>query len=85
MVAVRRIIRMIGAICRQGTLGILSSIRRDLTFDEVERRFDALSPGMRLAVSTAIVAGLFGLSLLFAQAGFLGIALFLGLMFLLIR
>lgn len=75
----------LGRVLRHGVLGLLSALRRDLSYEEVERRYDTLSPMARFGVSASVMFALFAVSMIFAQGGLLGMGIFFGLVFLLIR
>jgi|GEM_PF-4123226 len=70
---------------RDCTLSILNAAQRRQSLAEVEANFDALPKPARLAICTATVVTLFALSLIFAQAGLLGIGIYLLLVFLIIK
>lgn len=62
---------------RRVTLGVLAAVQPRSTRAEVARWYDGLTEGRRRAVTGAVMAGLFGGSLFFAQWGWLGLAAWL--------
>jgi hypothetical protein len=71
--------------CRDVAVACIAAVSRRAGFDEVEARITALSLRDQAAITGAVLVLLFGLSLLAAQFGPLGVALYLVAIVLLIR
>lgn len=74
-----------GRMARNCTLSVLNAMERRQSLRETEARFDARPRPVRVATIAAVVLGLLLLSLLFAQAGLIGVGAYLALVFLIIR
>jgi hypothetical protein len=70
---------------RRVAFAILAGLWRGLSDDEVERRITQRPLGEQTAIVLAVLAGLLFTSLLFAQAGWIGMLVFFLLVILLIR
>ena len=66
-----------GRLCRRVAATLIAGVRRRGDVAETEDRLRALSPRMQAAITGGTLAGLFAASLLAAQFGLLGMALFL--------
>jgi len=79
------VLAAIGRRCRDVALGVLSACCRRAGFYEIEARMMALPMRDQAAITSAVLAGLFLLSLLAAQFGPVGIAIYLLAIILIIR
>jgi hypothetical protein len=75
----------IGRRCRDVAIGLIAGLSRRAGFHEIEARITALAPRDQAVITAAVLALLFGLSLLAAQFGPLGVALYLLAIVLLVR
>lgn len=82
---VRHGLGAVGRRCRDVALGVLAGFCRRIGFHEIEARVTALPLRDQAAITGAVLAGLFALSLFAAQFGILGIALYLAAIVVLIR
>ena len=71
--------------CRDVAVALIAAVSRRAGFAEVEARITALSLREQAAITGAVLVLLFGLSLLSAQFGPLGVALYLLAIVLLVR
>ena len=70
------LLRRSGATCRGAVAALLSGMLPGRTIDDVEDRLSARPLPEQAAIVGGVLAALFLLSLLFAQAGWIGILLF---------
>jgi len=70
---------------RRVAFAILAGFWRRHSSDEIEARLSVRAPAEQNAIVLAVLAGLFLTSLLFAQAGFAGVLVFLLLVILLVH
>lgn len=69
--------RAIGRRCRDVAMGLLAGVVRRVGFHEIERRVTALPLREQAAITVAVLGALFLLSLIAAQFGPAGLALYL--------
>ncbi len=75
----------LGDMCRNCTIAILGGLDRSRGQDELERDFDARPAAARKRLMVGTIGLLAACAYFAAQWGLLGIAIYLGLVFLLIR
>jgi hypothetical protein len=73
----------VGRTCRTVAVAIIAGFRRGQSFDEHETRIAALPVKEQVLLTSLVLSGLFACSLIAAQFGLIGLALFgLGVIFL---
>ena len=66
----------LGRMCRTVAVAIINGFRRKLSFDETEARIVALPLKEQVLLTGLVLSGLFCLSLIAAQFGLIGLAVF---------
>lgn len=70
------LLRPLGIACRNVAIALLSGWLTGRSFDELEARLSARPTGEQALIVGAVLAALFLLALLAAQAGLVGLALY---------
>ncbi|MBL4541812.1 MAG: hypothetical protein JKP97_08395 [Rhodobacteraceae bacterium] len=74
--AVGRTVQTAGRMCRTVTIGLIGGVRQRLGHADTEARIEALPAREQAVIVSATLALLFGLALLAAQAGWIGMAVY---------
>jgi hypothetical protein len=74
-----------GRRCRDVALGLVAGFSHKIGFHEIEARVAALPAREQAAITAAVLAGLFLCSLIAAQFGLIGMALYLLAIVLIVR